>query len=195
MQGLVPETPKEDNPVFQGVNNLIIGNNNMAINAAKNVAEALGYKAAILSSRIQGEARAAARYLARKAMEARNASHITNNEKVCLISGGETTVSVKGSGSGGRNMEAALTFALEIEGMSGIMFLSAGTDGTDGPTDAAGAIVDGRTVRKAKMMGIHPERYLENNDSYNFFKAIDELFVTGPTGTNVMDLQVTLLDL
>ena len=195
VQGLVPETPKEDNPVFQKVNNLIIGNNRMAINAAKIEAEALGYRAAILSSRIQGEARAAARYLARKAVEARNASHVTHNEKVCLISGGETTVSVKGSGSGGRNMETALTFALEIEGMSGITFLSAGTDGTDGPTDAAGAIVDGQTVRKARMMGIHPERYLENSDSYNFFKAIDELFITGPTGTNVMDLQVTLLDL
>jgi glycerate 2-kinase len=192
-QGLVPETPKENNPVFQRVKNMIIGSNKMAINAAKNEAEALGYKATILSAEIHGEARVAARYLAKKALELKKSKNSVR--KMCLIAGGETTVSVRGLGSGGRNMETALTFALEIEGMSGITFLSAGTDGTDGPTDAAGAIVDGQTVMKARLMGINPERYLQDNDSYNFFKSIDELFITGPTGTNVMDIQITLLDL
>ena len=191
LQGLVPETPKEGNPVFQRVKNMIIGSNKMAINAAKNEAEALGYKATILSAEIHGEARVAARYLAKKALELKKSKNSVR--KMCLIAGGETTVSVRGLGSGGRNMETALTFALEIEGMSGITFLSAGTDGTDGPTDAAGAIVDGQTVMKARLMGINPERYLQDNDSYNFFKSIDELFITGPTGTNVMDIQITLL--
>ena len=193
LQGLVPETPREGNPVFERVNNMIIGNNKMAINAAKNEAEALGYNATILSAEIHGEARLAARYLAKKAIELKCSKNSVL--KMCLIAGGETTVSVRGLGSGGRNMETALTFALEIEGMSGITFLSAGTDGTDGPTDAAGAIVDGQTVRKARTMGINPERYLQNNDSYNLLKSIDELFMTGPTGTNVMDIQITLLDL
>jgi len=193
LQGLVPETPKEGNPVFQSVNNIIIGNNKMAIHAAKNEAETLGYKATILSVEIHGEARVAARYLAKRAIELKNLKNSVR--KMCLIAGGETTVSVRGLGNGGRNMETALAFALEIEGMSGITFLSAGTDGTDGPTDAAGAIVDGQTVMKARMMGLNPERYLQNNDSYNFFKSIDELFITGPTGTNVMDIQITLLDL
>lgn len=193
LQGLVPETPKEGNPVFQRVKNMVIGSNKMAINAAKTEAEALGYKATILSAEIHGEARVAARYLAKKALELKKSKNSVR--KMCLIAGGETTVSVRGLGSGGRNMETALTFALEIEGMSGITFLSAGTDGTDGPTDAAGAIVDGQTVMKARLMGINPERYLQDNDSYNFFKSIDELFITGPTGTNVMDIQITLLDL
>jgi glycerate 2-kinase len=111
-----------------------------------------------------------------------------------LISGGETTVTVKGKGFGGRNMELALSFAMEIKGIEGIMLLSAGTDGTDGPTDAAGAIVDGNTTAKAKAIDINPEEYLRNNDSYNFFKKTGELFITGPTGTNVMDIQIIIVE-
>ncbi len=112
----------------------------------------------------------------------------------CLISGGETTVTVKGNGIGGRNMELALSFAIEIEGIHGITLLSAGTDGTDGLTDAAGAIVDGNTIKKAKERNLNPQKYLDNNDSYNFFKIIGELFTTGPTGTNVMDLQIVIIE-
>jgi glycerate-2-kinase len=92
-------------------------------------------------------------------------------------------------------MELALSFAMEIEGRDGITFLSAGTDGTDGPTGAAGALVDGETVRKARSLGMDPEEYLENNDSYGFFEKTGGLFITGPTGTNVMDIQITLLSL
>ena len=103
-------------------------------------------------------------------------------------------MTVKGSGLGGRNMELALAFAQGIKGIRGITFLSAGTDGTDGPTDAAGAIVDGETITRAEAAGHSPEAYLENNDSYHFFKAAGGLFLTGPTGTNVMDLQIVLID-
>ena len=95
---------------------------------------------------------------------------------------------------GGRNTELALAFALEIAGKKGITLLSAGSDGTDGPTDAAGAIVNGDTVHKAKNLGLDPERFLENNDSYNFFKKTGGLFITGPTGTNVMDIQIIVVD-
>jgi glycerate 2-kinase len=112
---------------------------------------------------------------------------------ICLISGGETTVTVTGTGKGGRNMELALGFALEIEGTSGITMLSAGTDGTDGPTDAAGAIVDGSTTAKARNKGLSPEEYLRNNDSYTFFHKSGGLFATGPTGTNVMDMQIIVI--
>jgi glycerate-2-kinase len=110
----------------------------------------------------------------------------------CLISGGETTVTVKGPGRGGRNTELALAFAMQVEGTAGIAFLSAGTDGTDGPTDAAGAIVDGQTVAQARSLGLDPTTYLNNNDSYTFFQQAGGLLVTGPTGTNVMDIQVII---
>ena len=115
-------------------------------------------------------------------------------EKVCLIAGGETTVMVKGNGKGGRNTELALVFGLEIQGQRGITFLSAGTDGTDGPTDAAGAIVTGLMFFDAVKQGFDPQDYLTRNDSYTFFKAINGLVMTGPTGTNVMDIQVILLE-
>ena len=103
-------------------------------------------------------------------------------------------MTVRGNGLGGRNTELALAFAQEIKGMQGITLLSAGTDGTDGPTDAAGAIVDGGTIERAEAAGIIPGDYLKNNDSYHFFKTAGGLFITGPTGTNVMDLQIILLD-
>ena len=113
---------------------------------------------------------------------------------MCFIYGGEPTVTVKGSGKGGRNTELALAFAIAADGMEGVTFLSAGTDGTDGPTDAAGAIVDGGTVKRAREKGLNPEDYLERNDSYSFFKETGELLITGPTGTNVMDLEIVLIE-
>ncbi len=186
-KGLIYETPKSDSKIFDNVENIIIGSNRKALEAAKKKAESFGLKAEIISSEITGEARDIGRWLA----------DITRSKRPdgssCLISGGETTVTVKGNGIGGRNMELALAFAMEIEGIEGITLLSAGTDGTDGPTDAAGAIVDGETVKKAKAIGLNPVEYLNNNDSYNFFKKIDGLFITGPTGTNVMDIQITII--
>lgn len=192
---LIPETPKEGNTVFEKVENIIIGNNRKAIEAAKASAEALGLRTEILSSEISGEAGEIGKWLAGKVKELRNGSGGQPfAPALCLISGGETTVIVKGSGLGGRNMELALAFAIETEGMEGVTLLSAGTDGTDGPTDAAGAIVDGGTVARAKALGLDPAEYLGKNDSHSFFKTTGDLFFTGPTGTNVMDLQIMVLE-
>ena len=119
--------------------------------------------------------------------------HATTGKTLCIISGGEEAVTVKRRGAGGKNTEIALTFALEIEGNPDIAMLSAGTDGIDGPTDAAGVIVDGRTTARARAMGIRPEEYLENEDSYDFFKKFGGLLMSGPKGDNVMDIQLILI--
>lgn len=190
-RGVIPETPKPGDPVFAKVTNRVVGSNLTALEAARSRAEALGFRAEIVSAEISGEARETGRWLARKALAAQGSMGM--REPLYLISGGETTVSVTGEGKGGRNMELALAFALEIEGTSGITLLSAGTDGTDGPTDAAGAVVDGMTTAAARAAGIDPEAYLRDNDSYEFFRKSGGLLVTGPTGTNVMDLQLVLI--
>jgi hydroxypyruvate reductase/glycerate 2-kinase len=191
-EGLVSETPKEGNKIFDKVENLIISNNKKALEAARQKSESLGLEAKIVSSEMTGEAGEVGKELAQKAISIRSAGKL--KRPCCLISGGETTVTVRGNGLGGRNMELGLAFAVEIEGVPGVTLLSAGTDGTDGPTDAAGAIVDGDTVKKAKALGVNPYEYLDNNDSYNFLKKIDELLITGPTGTNVMDIQILLVE-
>lgn len=190
-EGLLPETPKPGSRVFERVENIIIGNNAGALEAARKGAEELGFQTEVVSSEITGEAREAGKWLAGKALEAMRS---TPHPKVCLISGGETTVTVKGSGKGGRNTELALAFAREIEGVEGITLLSAGTDGNDGPTDAAGAVVDGNIASIARTMGIDPDIHLADNDSYTFFKKAGGLLVTGPTGTNVMDVQIVLIE-
>jgi glycerate 2-kinase len=194
LEGKVTDTPKEGNPIFERVENIIVGSNLKAAQAAEAKAKELGFEITILSTDLEGEARDVARWLAKKALEAKKSLEGKEARKICLISGGETTVMVKGSGKGGRNTELALAFALEIEGIQGITLLSAGTDGTDGPTDAAGAIVNGETIQKARSLSLDPAVYLKNNDSYNFFSKIGELFITGPTGTNVMDLQIILIE-
>ncbi len=193
-KGLIPETPKEGDKIFNNVGNIIIGSNKIAIDTARNKAEEFGFHTEIISSELTGEARDVGKLLAEEARKRGSAEAQKNKKTVCLISGGETTVTVKGAGLGGRNMELALAFATEIEGLEGITLLSAGTDGTDGPTDAAGAIVDGTTVKKAKAAGLDPVEYLANNDSYNLFRKIDGLLITGPTGTNVMDLQIMVIE-
>lgn len=190
-KGIIPETLKKDNPVFKKVTNIIVGNNKKALQAIKHQAVKLGFNAQIISAELSGEAREVAKSLANLALKTQKTSP---NLPLFLISGGETTVTVKGPGIGGRNTELALAFALEIAGKKGITLLSAGSDGTDGPTDAAGAIVNGDTVHKAKNLGLDPERFLENNDSYNFFKKTGGLFITGPTGTNVIDIQIIVVD-
>lgn len=191
LDGEISETPKEGEKFFTTVENRIIGSNRIALQAAKSRAESLGFETDILSDSISGEARDVARWLAKKAIEIKMLR--SQKSPLCLISGGETTVTVKGNGLGGRNMEFALAFAIEIEGVHGISLLSAGTDGTDGPTDAAGAVVDSNSIREAKASGIDPAAYLENNDSYNFFKKTGGLLTTGPTGTNVMDVQLLII--
>lgn len=189
--GVIPETPKANSSIFDDIDNMIIGSNKKALETAKAKADSLELDSEITSSEITGEAKEVAKELAQKAIEIRNSGKL--KQPRCLISGGETTVIVKGNGLGGRNMELALAFAFEIEGIEGITLLSAGTDGSDGPTDAAGAIVDGQTLIKARSLGLDPQKYLNNNDSYNYFKEIDGLLITGPTGTNVMDIQIMIV--
>ncbi len=111
----------------------------------------------------------------------------------CVISGGETTVTIRGKGLGGRNQEFALAAALDIAGLRDVVILSGGTDGTDGPTDAAGAIADGTTLARAQALGLNAAAFLANNDSYHFFEATGDLIKTGPTGTNVADIQLILV--
>ncbi|MGE5173288.1 MAG: MOFRL family protein [Betaproteobacteria bacterium] len=197
--GVLPDTPKDGAVFFQKTRNIIVGNIRQSLDAALKRAAELGFEPEIISSELEGEARHAARSLATKAIEARSAVRPGDRPR-CLLAGGETTVTVTGTGSGGRNQELALAFALEVAGTKGITLLSAGTDGTDGPTDAAGAIVDGETAGNARERGIYPEIYLANNDSYTFFARLDVLtkekhhIVTGPTKTNVMDLQIILIE-
>jgi len=191
-RGDLPETPKAGSPFLDRVENIIVGSNRQALEAAARAARELGFTVEILSAELSGEAREVGRQLARQTLAA--ASSKSRNAGLCLLSGGETTVTVRGQGKGGRNMELALAFAIEIEGQPDITLLSAGTDGTDGPTDAAGAIVDGKTVARAREKGLDPREYLDNNDSYTFFKTCGGLFITGATGTNVMDLQILVIE-
>ncbi|MCX8110271.1 MAG: glycerate kinase [Syntrophorhabdaceae bacterium] len=195
IKGEMPETIKEKDPVLSKVENIIIGSNKIALSAAGAKASELGFHVEILSTEIDGEAKEVGKRLAgiAKAYKTKKKQSETKRP-ICLLSGGETTVKVVGKGLGGRNTELALAFAIEIEGEDGIAMLSAGTDGTDGPTDAAGAYVTGQTIKRAKELGLNPYDYLLNNDSYNFFKKIDSLFITGPTGTNVMDIQIILTE-
>jgi len=193
-KGFINDTPKKGNMVFERVENIIIGSNKMAIDAAEKEAIRLGFDTTILTYQLKGDVREAAKWLAGKVSETLNVKSETKNKKICLISGGETTVNVKGNGVGGRNMELALAFAIEIDGAEGVTLVSAGTDGTDGPTDAAGALVDGTTVKRANEQNLDPDTYLKNNDSYTFFKNTGELLITGSTGTNVMDLQIIAIE-
>lgn len=192
-----PETPKAGDACFAKTSNVIVGGLRHAVSAAVEKAGEMGFDAEVVTTELQGEARDAASYLADIAWKAKDA--LKRGGSKCLISGGETTVSVRGHGIGGRNQELALAFAIKIAGLEGITMLSAGTDGTDGPTDAAGAVVDRFIVKKARECGLDPSAYLENNDSYTFFRKFDALtgaqahLKTGPTGTNVMDMQIVLI--
>ena len=190
--GEIADTPKADNPIFQQVQNLLIGNNQLALVAAKEKAQALGYNTLILSSSVEGEARRVAIDHVVSARDVLSSSSPVR-PPACIISGGETTVTIRGAGLGGRNQEFALAAALEIDGLNGIVVLSGGTDGTDGPTDAAGGIVDGTTVQRARDQGLNARSYLERNDSYPLLKAVGDLLITRPTLTNVMDLRLILI--
>ena len=186
------ETPKPKNKIFKNVYNLIVGNNQTAVDAAASRARRLGYHPLILTTAMQGEAREAAKCLAAVAKEVSRDDRPVK-KPACLIAGGETTVTLRGKGKGGRNQEMALAAALEISGRDGIVFLSGGTDGTDGPTDAAGAWVDGTTMRRARPFAMDIPTCLNANDSYLFFKKLGGHIMTGPTLTNVMDLTIILV--
>lgn len=193
VEGRVPETPKAGDPVFENVYNIVVGSNILACRAAEERARALGYNTLILSSMIEGETRDVALVHVGIAKEIL-ASGLPVKRPACVISGGETTVTMKGSGLGGRNMEFALAAAIHLENSPGpALILSGGTDGNDGPTDAAGAFADPTTVQRGKESGVQANEYLAANDSYHFFEKTGELLVTGPTKTNVMDVRLVLV--
>lgn len=187
----INNTPEKDSLFFDKCINLLVGTNLKALTAAGDRAKQLGYETLILSSRIEGEAREVARVLAAVAIEVTFSKNPVS-PPACIICGGETTVTLKGKGKGGRNQELALAFSIAVKGMENIVALFAGTDGTDGPTDAAGAIVDGDTVSRSITSGLDAKAYLDGNNSYPFFKVLNDLVITGPTRTNVMDICIIL---
>lgn len=192
MAGQIAETPKAGDACFRKTQNLIVGSNRLAVDAAARKAEELGYNPVVLSTFIEGETREIAAMHAAIAREVQVSGHPAK-PPVCLISGGETTVTIRGNGLGGRNQEFALAAALALDGLAGVIAFSGGTDGTDGPTDAAGAIADGATAERAHALGLNPAAALAANDSYHFFEALGDLVKTGPTGTNVMDIRLLLV--
>ncbi|RME40729.1 MAG: glycerate kinase, partial [Caldilineae bacterium] len=189
--GQHPETPKPGDPLFQRVQYSIIGNNYAAVAAAAEEARRQGFHAAPMSNFIQGEARLVAHKIASLAD---SLSHNVGllQRPIAIVMGGETTVTIRGNGLGGRNQELALAIALEIRNYPDLLIACFATDGNDGPTDAAGAFVDGQTVARAAALGLDAQVYLDNNNSYPFFQALDDLILTGPTNTNVNDLILLL---
>ncbi len=191
--GLHSETPKPGDSIFKTVQNLIVGNNRSALMAAKDRALALGYTTLVLSSRIRGEAREVAQVFAAIGKEIAD-SGLPVQPPACILAGGETTVTIKGNGKGGRNQELVLAAAGALNGWEKVAIMSAGTDGTDGPTDAAGAFADGGTVKKALMAGMDFHDFLARNDAYHFFEPLGLLLKTGPTRTNVMDMICVMVE-
>jgi glycerate 2-kinase len=188
VRGEIPETPKPHDPVFARVRNLVVGSNRLAVSQAFAAARELGFRALVLSTFVEGETREVARMHAAIAKEI-VASGRPLKPPACVITGGETTVTLRGEGLGGRNQEFVLAAAIDIAGLRNVVILSAGTDGSDGPTDAAGAIADGRTLARNPRA---PE-FLARNDSYHYFEGLGDLIVTGPTHTNVMDVRLILV--
>jgi len=192
LHGKLPDTPKPDDPIFDRIHHLIVADNRAAALAAAERAGALGLHAMVLTTYLEGEAREAGLLVAALAKEiARYGQPLTR--PACLILGGETTVTVTGSGKGGRNQEIALSAALALDGWEDILVAALGTDGTDGPTDAAGAIITGETAALAQEQGLDPRGYLDRNGSYELLSALGSLIVTGPTGTNTNDLVFVLV--
>lgn len=190
--GDVPETPKPGDPAFAGARTVVVGDISLAADAAVEQARALGYHVDLHATDTEGEARDVG---ARFGTQVRNerADGKARQRPACLIMGGETTVTVRGTGRGGRNQELALASAKIIAGLPQTLVAAFGTDGTDGPTDAAGAVADGTTLARAGAMGLDPVAALANNDAYAFFDALGDLIISGPTNTNVNDLWLGLI--
>jgi hydroxypyruvate reductase len=188
IRGEIAETPKAGDRLFRSVRNTVIGSNRIALDAAAHRAKALGYRTLVLASGIEGETREIARMHAAIAREVAISGQPVR-PPACIVTGGETTVTLRGDGLGGRNQEFVLAAAIDIAELPGTVVLSAGTDGSDGPTDAAGAIADGGTLARSP----EARRYLEANDSYHYFEGLGDLIKTGPTNTNVMDVRLILV--
>jgi len=191
-KGIIPETPKASDKAFKKVYNVIIGNNRFASLAVLEHLRSAGLNTLLLTSTLEGEARHIGVMLASIAREVALSGNPVP-KPAGIIAGGETTVTVTGKGLGGRNQEISLAAALKVGGMDGVVMASLSTDGVDGPTDAAGAIVDGKTMSRAAQMNLNPEEFLAENDSYNFFLKLGDLIFTGSTGTNVNDVSVIVV--
>ena len=187
LAGRIEDTPKPGDPIFDKAINVIVTSNEIAAGAAVQQARAEGLNTLLLSTWVEGEAREVAHVATAIAQEIEYSGNPVP-VPACIVAGGETTVNVRGEGVGGRNQEMALAAAIQMAGLQRSLIMTLATDGSDGPNDAAGGIVDGSTAEKAVRAGIDPDTYLANNDSYNFFKQIDDQFITGPTNTNVNDL-------
>jgi glycerate 2-kinase len=190
--GKHPETPKEKDRVFTHVHTRIIGSNRLFLEAAKKKAKELGFHTVIITSSIKGEARELGVFLSAMTRELRQHNNPVT-PPACILIGGETTVSLRGNGKGGRNQECCLAAVKGIAGLKDVIIFCAGTDGTDGPTDAAGAFCTGDTLEMGKKKEIEPEDYLRRNDSYHYFQQVGNLILTGPTGTNLMDIYMILV--
>jgi hydroxypyruvate reductase len=185
--GELPETLKAGDPIFARTQNLLVGSNPQAAQAALDAARQAGYHTLLLTTYLQGEARKAGQFLAAIARQiAENGQPVPR--PACIVVGGETTVTIRGDGLGGRNQELALGAVRELSGLPNCLLVTCATDGEDGPTDAAGAFVSGETLVRARQRGLDPASFLQANDSYHFFQALGDLFSPGPTGTNVNDL-------
>lgn len=187
-KGLYPETPKPGDFIFQNVNNYLIGSNVQATQAAFTQARQEGFFSMVLTNYIQGEAKHVGQVIGAIALQAAMQNTASFPRPACIILGGETTVTITGNGKGGRNQEIALSIVDMIAGLDRVMIVAFATDGGDGPTDAAGAVVTGDTHARAKAMGMKSSDFLTNNDSYTFFEPLSDLIITGPTQTNVNDL-------
>jgi len=192
VEGYILETPKSGDPAFERVRSVIVGNNRVASEAAIEFLERKGLSTLLLPDILEGEARQAGAALGRFAYGI-VASGKPLPKPAGVVAGGETTVAVTGKGLGGRNQELALSTALQLTGTANCALASLSTDGVDGPTDAAGAIVDGNTVEQAARLRLKPEEFLVDNDSYSFFSQLGDLIFTGPTGTNVNDISVIVV--
>ncbi len=190
--GQIQETPKPDDSIFKKATNIVIGSNINALLVAEIKARQRHYHTLVLSSMIEGDTGQVARMHAAIARQIIKTGHPVP-PPACILSGGETTVTIKGDGLGGRNQEFVLRAAEDIAGRRPVVMLSGGTDGNDGPTDAAGAIADNRTCDRAAKRGLDIKRFIAQNDSYHFFEKLGDLLITGPTNTNVMDLRVMLV--
>src|SRR3989475_2815472 len=193
LSGSIPETPKQNNKVFKRVQNVIVGNNRASCLAAASAMTKAGYRTQVLSIQITGEAREVGRIFGSIVRDIRDHS-LPFAPPAALIAGGETTVTVRGKGKGGRNQELALAAAVQISGSYGVIVGSFATDGIEGWTNAAGAVADGSTITRGLRLRMDPEEFLRNNDSYRFFSKLKDLVMTGPTGTNVNDIAIFAAD-
>jgi glycerate 2-kinase len=187
-----PETPKPGDAIFERAQHYIVSDNRAAVQAADLQAKALGFQVMVLTTTLMGEAREVARVFGSLAREIHH-SGLPISRPACILAGGELTVSVKGRGRGGRAQEFVLAAAAEISNLPKTLVAGFGTDGLDGPTLGAGAVADGTTLDRARSIGLDPQKALANNNSYTFFKAIGDLLITGPTGTNVNDIYMLLM--